>query len=363
MTIPPQIRLLALWLAAIATGLVLLEGYIRLAEWSGYGSQVVVESKARDQTTIDLLKQGRSPFPPGTRSILVLGDSMAASIGIQPDKIWSTRLEKRLREDVDPTAVVVNAAVPGANTYSELILARQILPTLKPEVILLMYNANDVYGTHDVSNVTVDAPPPLPSADAGQDPAPPLSPKNGVRSVKLDSNVSLVARVGRLLKDHSKTLGIFLPRFNIQVKARGFLMPGTDYHHMATQAYLDDYEGWRLTRRELLELRDTCAQHGARLVIYVLPEFDSLKFDHSAGIRRSLIPYFASIGVPVSFGFDHFRGQEASELAISPYDGHPNAKANVEIADLILGWFEKINAFPKNRGGERLTAEGRETRP
>jgi lysophospholipase L1-like esterase len=352
--------LLATWVAAIATGLILLEGYVRLAKWSGYGSQVVVESKARDQAKVDLLKEGRSPFPPGTRSILVLGDSMAASIGVQQDKIWSTRLEKRLREEVDPAAVVVNAAVPGANTYSELILARQILPTLKPEVILLMYNANDVYGTHDLENPALATPPiPSPSTDTGQDPAPPLAPKKGSGSVELDSNVSPVARVARFLKSNSETLGVFLPRFNLQVKARGFLMPGTDFHHMATRAYLDDYEGWRLTRRELVDLRDTCAKNGGRLVIYVLPEFDSLKFDHSAGIRRSLIPYFESIGVPAGFGFDHFRGREAAELAISPYDGHPNAKANVEIADLILDWLGKIDAFPKPQVGARPLVENR----
>jgi lysophospholipase L1-like esterase len=348
MTILPRIRWLAMWLAAIATGLVLLEGYVRLAQWWGYGSQVVVESQPRDQATVDLLKQGRSPFPPRTRSILVLGDSMAASVGVQPEKIWSIRLEKRLREDVDPGAVVVNAAIPGANSYSELLLARQILPTLKPEVTLLMYNTNDVYGKHDVGNKAL-ATPSIPSPVAGQNPAPPPAPKQSAAPIKLDSNVSALARLVSFLKANSETFNAFIPRLGNQLRARGFLMPGTGFHHLATQAYQEEYEGWRLTRRELLDLRDLCDSQGSRLVIYMLPEFDSLKNDHFASIRRTLAAYFASIGVPAGFGFDHFQGREATELAISLEDGHPNAKANVEIADQILDWMEKIGAFPKRQ--------------
>src|SRR4051794_8268327 len=119
MPIPRQVRRAASLVAALAAGLALLEGYARLADRIGYGSQVAVEATARDEDVLKALRAGRSPFPAGTRPILVLGDSMAASIGVRQQEVWSTLLAQKLRDRVDPRAAVVNAAIPGANTYQE----------------------------------------------------------------------------------------------------------------------------------------------------------------------------------------------------------------------------------------------------
>ena len=348
MRLSRTVRRIASLGAACVVGPILLEGFARLAEWTGYGSEAVVEAKARDEDVLKALRSGRYPFPERTRSILVLGDSMAASIGVRQEEVWSSLLARKLREQVDPGAAVVNAAVPGANTYKELLLARELLPRLKPEVVLVMYNANDVYGTHDI----ITDPPPPPGAAIPPRPSPGPGPGEvlaaiGTTPVYHEIAGSPVARAIRYLKTNSRSLALFLPRFNVQLKARGILMPGTEYHHMATQAYRDDYDGWQRTRLELLELRKTCERHQAKLIVYVLPEFDSLIYDHSAAIRAALIPHFASIGVPPRFGYDHFKGRDAAELVISPFDCHPNPRNNREIAEEVLKWLGKTGAFAR----------------
>jgi len=76
--------------------------------------------------------------PPGTRRIIVLGDS----ISWKPDS-FVAMLRDRLARGSDGSIEVISAAVPGYTTYQErLLLERDLLP-LKPDLVVLQYCVND----------------------------------------------------------------------------------------------------------------------------------------------------------------------------------------------------------------------------
>ena len=339
-------------LVSFVTGLLLLEGLARVASSIGYGSQVVAESEHRDRELIKQILAGNSPLRAGSRPILVLGDSMAFSPGVASSQLWSTLLADHLRAEVDTNVVVINAAIPGANSYHELLLTRELLPRLHPEVVLVIFNLNDVYGRHGPLELAETSPLPMPPPpDAAR---PPLIPAlaNGTAVIEAGENVlspSLLARINGLLRRNSVALNVLLPRVNIQLKARGYLVPGTDYHHMTTLAYNDDFEGWKNTRKELVELDRTCRQFNAKLLLYVIPDFDVLKYDLSRKARTILAQYARSVGITIGFGFESFQGRAAEELAISPFDSHPNPKANRELARVIADWLKSVDAVPVRR--------------
>ncbi len=137
----------------------------------------------------------------------------------------------------------------------------------------------------------------------------------------------------------------FLPRFNMQLKAWGILVPGSDFHHLSRLAYAPDSQGWIDVQQFLLEMRDTCTAHDATLAVYVLPQFTALRRDLLSMPRRAVREYLDEIGVPNDFGFEHFRGRSWEEVAVSPFDYHPNVQANSEIADIVYDWLYE-NAAP-----------------
>lgn len=325
-------------LAAMLIGLVALEGYAQLTRYVGYRTSRVVETTARDEGLLEDLERGEGTLPADGTRILILGDSMAYSPGVAYEDVWSTLLGQRIRAGIDPAAVVVNAALADTTMWIHLKRACRFVPLLKPDIVLVMYNYNDVnLKEHFREEGGADA-------DSGGGPGESRQ-RPGERSASPQSpeerKVYGRAMLGRLLywiKTHSLAMRGILPRINMQLKAWGVVIPGSEFHHLSRIAYTPEFQSWRDTQKLLLELRDVCAVDGATLVIYVLPQFHTLRRDLLSGPRRALSTYLHEIGVPNGYGFEHFKGRPWEELAVSPFDGHPNVQANREIADLLYDW-------------------------
>jgi lysophospholipase L1-like esterase len=86
--------------------------------------------------------------------VLVLGDSFTFGDGVAAAEVWTAVMERRLRErgvDVD----VFNAGVEGYNTNAEAHYLFELEPSVKPDVVVLGFVANDVY-----TNQALDMAPP-----------------------------------------------------------------------------------------------------------------------------------------------------------------------------------------------------------
>lgn len=75
-------------------------------------------------------------------TILILGDSLSAGYGLQPNESWVSLLEARLKENnLDYT--VVNGSVSGATSTDGLQKLPNLLTTYHPQILIVALGCND----------------------------------------------------------------------------------------------------------------------------------------------------------------------------------------------------------------------------
>jgi acyl-CoA thioesterase-1 len=83
-----------------------------------------------------------APLPAAARTIVVLGDSLSAAFGIDPNAGWVRLLERRLAQqkfDYD----VVNASISGDTTANGLARLPPLLAQHHPDVLIVALGGND----------------------------------------------------------------------------------------------------------------------------------------------------------------------------------------------------------------------------
>ena len=82
-------------------------------------------------------------------TLLVLGDSISAGYGINPENGWVNLL----RADLEPQHQVVNASISGDTTGNGLARLPKLLKEFKPDYVLLELGGNDGLRGHPLSKV------------------------------------------------------------------------------------------------------------------------------------------------------------------------------------------------------------------
>lgn len=77
------------------------------------------------------------------KTIMVLGDSLSAGYGIQPQQGWVALLQKRLDQQYPKQHKVVNASVSGETTSGALARLPKLLTTYKPNIVIVELGGND----------------------------------------------------------------------------------------------------------------------------------------------------------------------------------------------------------------------------
>ena len=73
---------------------------------------------------------------------MVLGDSISAGYGIEPQQAWVNLLQKRLNQQYPKQHKVVNASVSGETTSGALARLPKLLQTHKPNVVVIERGGN-----------------------------------------------------------------------------------------------------------------------------------------------------------------------------------------------------------------------------
>jgi hypothetical protein len=81
-----------------------------------------------------------------TRDVLLLGSSILFGTGYEADQVVSHHLQRRLDAAEPGVWCVLNYAQPGFTSRSKLALARELLPTLQPEIVVWEQWVNDPGG-------------------------------------------------------------------------------------------------------------------------------------------------------------------------------------------------------------------------
>lgn len=99
--------------------------------------------KKRISSYLVLLALCISPTWVFAKTVMVLGDSISAGYGIEPQQAWVNLLQKRLDQQYPKQHKVVNASVSGETTSGALARLPKLLQTHKPNVVVIELGGND----------------------------------------------------------------------------------------------------------------------------------------------------------------------------------------------------------------------------
>ena len=99
--------------------------------------------KKRISSYLVLLALCLSPTWVFAKTVMVLGDSISAGYGIEPQQAWVNLLQKRLDQQYPKQHKVVNASVSGETTSGALARLPKLLQTHKPNVVVIELGGND----------------------------------------------------------------------------------------------------------------------------------------------------------------------------------------------------------------------------
>ena len=99
--------------------------------------------KKRISSYLVLLALCLSPTWVFAKTVMVLGDSISAGYGIEPQQAWVNLLQKRLDQQYPKQHKVVNASVSGETTSGALARLPKLLQTHKQNVVVIELGGND----------------------------------------------------------------------------------------------------------------------------------------------------------------------------------------------------------------------------
>jgi lysophospholipase L1-like esterase len=193
--------------------------------------------------------------PPGSRRILVLGDSVVFGWGLEETESYPVRLAEALRRG-NVAAEVLNAGVPGFSIADEAALHREIAPALAPDAVVLAVSLNDFTPAPTLSPLGV-----LISFDA--EPAPGWLAHSELFAFLRGRLADLRAARDRDGADRSDRVERFLRAAAIASRERFYAGA--------------DAAGWQPIERGLRELRDRARDAGSPLLVVIFPEEDQLE--------------------------------------------------------------------------------------
>ena len=84
-----------------------------------------------------------APMLASAKTIMIVGDSLSAGYGLQPQQGWVHLLQKRLEQQYPKQHKVVNASVSGETTSGALARLPKLLQAHRPHVVVIELGGND----------------------------------------------------------------------------------------------------------------------------------------------------------------------------------------------------------------------------
>ncbi len=252
-----------------------------------------------------LRDRDRPATAPGTKRVLVVGDSYAWGYAILGEEAFPQVAERLLAERGRPDVEVINGSVPDYNSRQQRALLERLLPIYRPDAVFVAYVVNDAEPSQSM----------------------PRAPEEVYRHAR------------------SWFLTEAADRLNRRVFRREWLPSAKE---TVASNYLDGFDEhsvkWRDSREAIREMRDLSTAAGSTFTVLMLPDFMH-HLDERYGllkIHKAVASWGRELNVPVFDLLQEFHGEDHTKLIV-PWDGHPNAEAHRRIAAFLVG---KIIAEP-----------------
>lgn len=294
--------------------------------------------------------------PENTFRIVVLGDSFTFGQGVKRDETFPKRLEHLLNKASAGTKFeVINLGFCGLNTGGEfeMLAERGINPdtwqpdgryrglAYSPDLIILEYTLND----SSTSGRSLEQ---IKQFDDKW--------RKGEVIIRLNSgpySLPVPDLVDRLLTKYSRFYLFFLDRYNQILGRFGLRETGAGHIEATLNRYKDDFEGWQYSKQALREISYTCKREGIPAILAIYPEMVSLRQYPFRMPHEKIKNTAEGFGFHTVDLFSAFEGKDEKSLMVSPYDGHPNAKAHETAAFAILGYLKKRGTHSAEVGGRK----------
>jgi lysophospholipase L1-like esterase len=245
-----------------------------------------------------LRDRDRPAKQPGTKRVLVMGDSYTWGYAVAEEEAYPQVAERLLRERGRADIEVINGGVPDYNSRQERQLLAQLLPIYQPDAVVLGYVMNDAEPSTAM---------PVPPAE-----------------IFRHANSWVLAEAADLLNRHT-------------FKRRA-LPSAKDYY---AGNYLEGFEAgsvkWRDSREAIRQMRDLSAAAGTSFSIFILPDVTQELDERYTWrtIHEAVSRWGRELNIPTYDLLDAVRGRDHQTLLV-PWDGHPNAQAHTELANVLV---------------------------
>lgn len=337
-----MLRNLALALVATALSLLALEAGVRLAhlqvnetlnenrkfglhvEWDPdgqyfrgvRGASIEINKIPIHFNSLGVRGDEPPPKAPGRFRVVCLGDSVTAGAGVRFEDAYPQRLGAHLR---DRGVDVMSAAIGGWNTVEEERFLRRWVDTLAPDLVVLLYVANDA---EQVNPWMIEHRSARGAGDA----------------------------LYRALVMHSKLFEwaawVWVTRFAPDDREATAQAVAWQQEYRAVKPFTPEHAGWQASRAALARLHALAQERGFRLMVVVWSLSDKPP-DGSPFLPLVRVREFgAAEGVTVVDSDDFFKTSGFwGDLVLAPFvDHHPNPKGHEilasGLADLLVrdGW-------------------------
>jgi len=257
-----------------------------------------------------LRDRDRPAKAPGTKRVLVMGDSYTWGYAIAEEEAYPQVAERLLAARGRPDIEVINGGIPDYNSRQERQLLEKLIPIYQPDAVFLAYVVNDAEPSTSM----------------------PTPPEEAYR--------------------HSRSwfLTEVAERLNRRVFRRPLLPSAKDN---VANNYFDGFEEgsvkWKDSREAIRQMRDLAAGAGNPFTILMLPDFTQ-EFDGRYALRKihdAVASWGRELNIPV---FDLltlvFRGEDHKTLWVE-WDQHPNAEAHRRMAAFLVDRILEQPAFSR----------------
>lgn len=281
----------------------------------------------------DLLKtvqEGRFVSDSSQFRILVIGDSYIHGGGIDPAEKFSKKLEAILNsaDTLSCDFVVLDVSVPRNNTLDNYNAFEFFDQSFDPHLVFWAYNYNDILG-----KLKRDEEGHSDSEEAKQPPKQIKRERRGLN--KIIKEVYSLSRLALYLSETAQK----------ELKTLGIVTPGGDFSNLTRKVYLPSSKNWQETQRIFTQVSEICQSDKKDFIFYKMPEFNLMhKPELFSMPDNALLQFTDSIDNMVYInGSQEFADLDINQYKMSKYDGHPNAKAHLFIANRIAEYIKGLS--------------------
>lgn len=255
--------------------------------------------------------------------ILILGDSYIHGGGIPSSEKFSKKLSILLNENnnSDRNYLVLDVSRPSNNSldnYNSFIYYEKIF---KPHLVFWAYNFNDILGGVEITNKVSNE-----------------SSETKTTPKRTSKETTRLNKFTKQVYSYSELLRYISANVQKELKTYGIVLPIGDFHYLTKKAYLEKSKDWNNTKSILSKTSQICQLNQSEFILYKMPEFNLLdKNDLFSVINESLLNYCDSnSSIKYIDGNKDFNGLDGNDFKLSKYDGHPNEKAHLLIANSVF---------------------------